>query len=128
MADIQHKSNLESHAETELKRIHCDPETIEDILKVIRAFDEAGHSGSSAAWSIHVIQDLLNFKNLSPLTDDPDEWNQVSPDIGFPQTTWQSRRNSEAFSQDGGKTFRLNSEYKNGVPGDAYHSLPKEAK
>ena len=39
---------------------------------------------------------------LSPLTDDPAEWIEVVDGL------WQSRRLAQAFSQSGGKAYRLN--------------------
>lgn len=101
-------SNLVEHARTELTRIGEEPETIEGYLKVIQAFADMGHSGGSASVAVPVINELLQFKNLSPLTDDPDEWFNVSDMAGY--ESWQNRRNPEAFSNDGGKTYYLLSE------------------
>ncbi len=99
------QSNLVDHARRELELIREGPEFIEGYLKVIEAFAEVGHSGGSAAVAIPVINELLQFKNLSPLTDDPDEWMKISD-----EDCWQCRRNPEAFSNDSGKTYYLLSE------------------
>jgi hypothetical protein len=53
--------------------------------------------------TIQLFDLLANYKPLSDLTDNPHEWMEVVDGL------WQSRRNSEAFSNDGGKTYRLNS-------------------
>jgi hypothetical protein len=81
-----------------------DDDFNETIIKVVEAFASYGHSGGSASVAIPMINDLLQFKNLTPLTDNPLEWNEVGPGM------WQSSRNSEAFSDDRGKTYTLISE------------------
>lgn len=101
-------SNLVEHARTELALIGEESETVEGYLNVIQAFADMGHSGGSASVAIPTIAALLQFKNLKPLTDDPDEWRNVSDQSGY--ELWQSRRNSEAFSDDGGATYWLLSE------------------
>lgn len=121
------ESNLVNHARREMELVGEDPEWIEGILKVIQAFADMGHSGGSASFAIPLINALLQFKNLSPLTDDPEEWMHISEDIATNDNTWQNRRNSEAFSNDGGKTYYLLSEsntYLHQRP--IHHSKPKE--
>jgi hypothetical protein len=44
---------------------------------------------------------LLDFQNLSPLTDDPDEWSEIS------MVLYQSKRNPNAFSTTQGSTYYL---------------------
>jgi hypothetical protein len=97
-------SNLVDHARYELELIEEDPEYIEGIVNVIQAFADMGHSGGSASVAIPTINELLQFNNLAPLTNNPDEWMKVDDE------TWQSQRNPEAFSNDGGKTYYLLSE------------------
>jgi len=101
-------SNLVEHARRELELIGEEPETVAGYLNVIEAFANMGHSGGSASVAIPVINELLQFKNLKPLTNNPDEWMNVSEQSGYEM--WQNRRNSEAFSDDGGKTYWLLSE------------------
>ncbi|WP_198169712.1 hypothetical protein [Agromyces laixinhei] len=103
-------SNLVEHARTELELIGEEPEVIDGYLNVIRAFAEMGHSGGSASVAIPVIHELLQFKNLRPLTDDPQEWQHVGNDMAGRPDLWQNRRNSEAFSNDGGGHYYLLSE------------------
>lgn len=100
-------TSLVSHAKRELELIGEEDETIEGYLKVIRAFADMEHSGCSASIAIPVINELLQFRNLSPLTNDPKDWMQV--EMGD-DPCWQSRRRSEAFSHDGGNTYYLLSE------------------
>lgn len=97
-------SNLVAHARRELELVGEEEETILGIEKVIQAFADMSHSGGSASVVIPWINELLRFKNLTPLTDNPREWNLVGDKI------WQNARNSEAFSSDGGTTYYLLSE------------------
>lgn len=97
-------SRLVEHAKRELALAGNDEDFNNCIVKAVEGFTSYGHSGSSAEVGLYILTELLKFRNLTPLTDDPAEWNYVAVDI------WQSSRNSEAFSSDGGKTYRLNSE------------------
>lgn len=92
-------SNLVAHARRELALIGEEPDTIDGYIKVIQAFADMGHSGGSASVAIPVINRLLSYENLSPLTDDPDDWIEVGYGM------WQNRRCSRMFSEDGGKTY-----------------------
>lgn len=94
-------SNLVNHARFELELLGEDEATISDYLKVIQAFADAGHSGGSAACAIPIINRLLQFQNIMPLTNDPSEWNRVGEEM------WQNRRRPDAFSRDGGKSYYL---------------------
>lgn len=103
--------NLVEHARRELSIIGEDPETIDGYLKVVQAFADMGHSGGSASVAIPVIHELLQYKNLSPLTTHEADWIFHGEDVaGVEGGVWQSRRNSEAFSRDGGRTYYLLSE------------------
>jgi len=99
-------SDLVEHAKRELALVREDPEIIEATLRIVDEFSKIGHSGASAHFHAAMIDDLLRFKNLSPLTSDPSEWVEVGHGL------WQNARNSEAFSTDGGVTYYLLSERK----------------
>jgi hypothetical protein len=99
-------SNLVEHAKQELALIGEEPETVEGYLNIIQAFADMGHSGGSAAIAVPVLTRLLQYKNLSPLTDDPDEWIFHNKNThGASEDLWQNKRDFEAFSTDGGKTY-----------------------
>ena len=102
-------NNLVEHARKELELVGEEQDIIDWFCRVIEEFSSAGHSGASAMICIPMLSELLQFKNLKPLTDDPDEWQDVSSYM-MDNPTWQNRRNSEAFSEDGGKTYYLLSE------------------
>lgn len=106
-AGLEVRSPLVEHAKRELALINPDEEDDgwkESIVKAIQGFCSYGHSGGSAAVAIQAIHDLLQQKNLTPLTDNPNDWIQCGPGV------WQCRRNGEAFSHDGGKSYYLLSE------------------
>jgi len=96
---MSEESNLVIHARRELNIIGEEPDIIEGYLKVIQAFADMRHSGGSAMVAIPVINRLLQFQNLAPLTDNPDDWIEVGDGL------WQNRRCSKMFSTDGGKTY-----------------------
>lgn len=74
------------------------------VMDLVAVFVEQGHSGTSASLVADAFHRLVMFQPLGPLTDDPDEWMEVTDGL------WQSRRQAEAFSRDGGLTYRLNSD------------------
>jgi hypothetical protein len=104
---VKEESNLVRHARAELERCGQtaeDPEFSESLIKAVEAFASYGHSGGSAMCGIDMLTRLLNFKTLSPITSDPDEWQDVSEMSGAPM--WQNKRDPSVFSKDGGKTWK----------------------
>ncbi|MER7331677.1 MULTISPECIES: hypothetical protein [unclassified Micromonospora] len=102
--------SLVEHAKRELElcgQFAEDPAYAQSLVAAVAAFASYGHSGGSAGIAIHQLTTLLQYGNLAPLTDAPDEWMHVTDADGG---LWQNRRNSEAFSTDGGKTYYLLSE------------------
>lgn len=108
------KSNLYLHAKKELELLgmYADteenkdglqPKLADNILKMIEVWGEIGHSGGSAMWTRDILNKLLNWENLAPITSNPDEWNDVSEMNGSPM--WQNNRNPMLFSTDGGKSY-----------------------
>lgn len=96
------------HTRRELMLMGKDEDFIEWAVEVVKAYLSFGHSGMSHYTSLSILLKLLKGDNLTKLTDRPDEWRDVSKYTGEP--TWQNKRNSKAFSNDGGKTFHLLSE------------------
>lgn len=120
-------SNLVEHARRELELIGEDPDTIDGYLSVVQAFADMGHSGGSASVAIPVIHELLQFKNLRPLTDAAAEWHYHGEDMWPGGGVWQNKRNGEAFSHDGGKTYYLLSEGGNDSNRAPLHASEKAA-
>lgn len=92
-------SNLVAHARRELQIMGEDEEFIECYLDIIRIFAAQGHSGGSASVFIPTLSKLLQQENLTPITDEQIEWNEVGHGM------WQNTRNSRFFSEDGGITY-----------------------
>lgn len=44
------------------------------ILKMVETFADEGHSGFSASYAIGILEKLLRFEPLSPLTGEDGEW------------------------------------------------------
>lgn len=105
------QSNLVDHARRELALLGEDEWTINGVVRIVRAFADMGHSGGSAFAVTEYLERLLRFQPLTDITDDPDDWIHHGEDVwGEPGGIWQCRRNSEAFSRDGGTTYYLLSE------------------
>jgi hypothetical protein len=60
------------------------------VMELVKVFDRQDHSGFSAQITIKILNRLLRFKPLTPLTGEPDEWieigtgefqNKRSPDV-----------------------------------------------
>ncbi|EFL29444.1 hypothetical protein SSOG_09158 [Streptomyces himastatinicus ATCC 53653] len=103
-------SNLVAHARRELRLVGEDKDVIDGLCRVVQAFADMGHSGTSAHFATQYLDKLLRYQPLSELTDNPDEWIDRHAEGMTPTPMWQSVRNSEAFSTDGGKTYTLLSE------------------
>lgn len=100
------ESNLVTYARAELQRAGLfDPDSDyggmlgQAVLDIVEKFAEAGHSGTSAAITISILEKLLRYEPLTALTYEPDEWNEVGDGM------WQNRRKSDVFSKDGGATW-----------------------
>ena len=82
------------------------------VMDLMKVFASQGHSGFSAQLTRELFNLVSDYKPLSPLTDNPDEWMEVGDQMpprtpGGEGSVWQSRRNPEAFSEDSGKTYYL---------------------
>ena len=97
-------SNLKDYAIDELTRIgmygsgeEMNDMMCEHILKMVDVFTEEGHSGFSAQYAINILQKLLQWEPLSPLTGEDDEWNNVSE--YSEGETYQNKRLSRVFKK-----------------------------
>ncbi len=73
--------------------------------------------------AIQALTSLLRHEVISPLADDPSEWQLVATESTQPpRGLWQSRRDAGAFSADGGKTYYyLDHEPHRGRPAPTLH-------
>lgn len=96
---------LVEHAERELALLsNGEPDDMQKmmnrhLLKMVRLFDAEGHSGFSAGYAINVLERLLRFEPLKPLTGEDDEWCEVRPGH------FQNRRCSHVFKEADGRAY-----------------------
>ena len=102
--------SLVSYAEQELDRIGMTDDgdmngiMRKHLLHMVKEFADEGHSGFSASYALQCLKRLLNFKPLSPLTGEDEEWSEVTQISGYPH--FQNKRCGSVF--------------KNGKDGEAY--------
>ena len=74
------------------------------VYEICKLFAEQGHSGLSASITLQLIDELLVKDNtLSPLTNNPDEWMDVTEMSGY--KLHQSKRKFSCFSDDNLNTY-----------------------
>jgi hypothetical protein len=105
-------SNLLDHAKTELRLAgHLNTAVGEVILPLVALacvqMDQDSGGSADARISIYreafpLLINLLRFKPISELTDDPSEWMDHEHDN---PGRWQNKRAGSCFSSDGGKTY-----------------------
>jgi hypothetical protein len=65
------------------------------VLDLLKVFDEAGHSGTSAPYAISMFSKLAKFDPIAPLTGEDWEWTDVSEISGVP--LYQNKRMGSVF-------------------------------
>lgn len=105
------EGNLMHHAKHELHKAGLfDKDSDYDgmigkaVMALMKTFSDQGHSGFSAPWVVSVFTKLANWDTLTPITSDPEEWNDIS-DMCDGEPCWQNTRCPRFFSKDGGKTW-----------------------
>lgn len=108
----EEKNNLVLHAENELNILlnKCEDEEGKelqkvmnnDILEIVEAFSNQGHSGVSAGYAISLLQKLLKYEPITPLTGNDDEWNKL--DYGD-DIKYQNKRCSRVFKNADGQAY-----------------------
>jgi len=115
-------SNLIKHAELELGAAGIAGDDgyggmlYEAILQHVKLFADQGHSGMSAGYTISILEKLLRFEPLTPLTGDDTEWNEVGDGM------WQNRRCSHVFKGEDGQAYDVEGIVFVDEDGDAYTS------
>ncbi len=116
---------LGDHAAAELDyQGIVDPEKgrIVTIVGTFADFDEEDLPGI-----LEKVQLLLQFKPLSPLTNDPDDWDERD-DVVPGQKVWQSNRQPDAWTYDPGfHTYFLMSEHNGGGIADTHTTISGES-
>ncbi|UKD55172.1 hypothetical protein L3Q65_46220 [Amycolatopsis sp. FU40] len=78
------------------------------IIAIVGNFADYTDPAARAA-ALQQVQTLLQFKPLSPLTSEPAQWIDQSSLSGERQL-WQSKRDPDAWSHDGGATYYMQSQ------------------
>jgi len=61
------------------------------VLRLLDVFCDEGHSGASAPFAVRTFERLAMWKPLTPLTGEPDEWEEVEDGV------YQNKRFSAVF-------------------------------
>lgn len=99
-------SNLVKHAETELALLGGSDDEMQQamnahIMAMVKVFSGEGHSGFSAEYAISILQRLLRFEPITPLTGADDEWADVTSDL------YQNKRCSHVFKDKAGRSYDI---------------------
>lgn len=104
---------LKKHAERELKLAGfynkdsnyggMIPEAVMELMEV---FAKQGHSGGSAPIVANLFKKLAMYENLTPLTGNDDEWNDIS-ETQSGRKVWQNNRVSSVFKDEDGRAYYL---------------------
>lgn len=104
-------SALVAHAIRELDRAGIGDEDADydgmlkkAVLEIVEIFSSQGHTGHSAAVTVAMVEKLLRFEPLSPLTGDADEWVEIDPAISV-NIAAQNIRCSRVFRRHDGTSF-----------------------
>jgi hypothetical protein len=106
-------SNLVKHAEKELDLLgmtggdEYEYAMRKHILHMIKEFADEGHSGFSAPYAIKILTKLMDFKPLTPLTGEDDEWTDVSSYGDGTTMHWQNNRHSSVFKDADGSCYYI---------------------
>lgn len=99
------EGNLMRHAREELRiagffdggeDAKMDAEMAKCVLAIIKTFSGQGHSGFSAGTCTSIVEKLMRFDPLMPLTGEDSEWARVGEDL------YQNRRCSHVFKDEDG--------------------------
>lgn len=84
---------LEEFAKTELERVDLeyDGMVAQSVLDIVKLFAGQGHSGGSAIITIGVVERLMRYQPLTPLTGEEAEWTEVT------DGQWQNKRCPSVF-------------------------------
>lgn len=103
---------LVAHAEQELKiaGMGADSDGVnklmhDNIIEVVTVFSKQGHSGFSAGYAIGILEKLLRYQNLRPLSGEDNEWINVSEMSGYEM--WQNKRLSSVFKGADGRAYDI---------------------
>lgn len=74
------------------------------ILDIVQMFADQGHSGFSASYAINILEKLLRYEPLSPLTGEDSEWTAI--DYGD-EIAYQNKRCGRIFKDTDGRAYDI---------------------
>ena len=99
-------SNLITYAKSELDIIGMTEDSKDKmnidmrkcILDIMELFSDQGHSGFSASYCTGIVEKLMKYEPLTPLTGADSEWTEVSFDDKLP--VFQNKRCPHVFKEN----------------------------
>jgi hypothetical protein len=93
------------------------------LLELLKVFDDEGHSGSTAPYTINLFSRLAKFEPIAPLTGEDWEWNDTG-------RNFQNKRASHVFKDYDGQAYDINGRvfwewsrgYETGEPYKSYYT------
>lgn len=103
--------NILSFAEQELDIIGMTGDSEDEInlamrkhiLHMVKEFSDEGHSGFSAPYAVSILQKLLMYEPLTPLTGEDSEWVDLMDDGSM----LQNKRCSHVFKDSDGRAYDI---------------------
>ncbi|MCW2763861.1 MAG: hypothetical protein JWR85_4062 [Marmoricola sp.] len=78
------------------------------VLQLVEVFADQGHSGASAAMVTDIVQRLMRYETLTPLTGEDSEWNDVAEiGGGSGQIMYQNNRLSHVFKDGSNGAYTI---------------------
>jgi hypothetical protein len=98
----------------------------ENVLNLLMAFSNQGHSGSSAPYTINLFKQLAMFEPIVPLTGEDWEWSDVRHN-GDGSIHYQNKRCSHVFKEGDGQAYDIDGRvfwewYKDQETGESFKS------
>ena len=75
-----------------------------DILDIIKLFSEQGHSGFSAQYSMTMLKRLMDYKPLTPIEDNEEDWTKLDYDDDL---AYQCSRCPSLFKDKQGRVYNV---------------------
>lgn len=94
------------YAKRELEKIKKDCFGVQEfiknqILEIVEKFSKQYHTSHSATYAVDLLERLLRFKPITPLTGEADEWKKVYGD------RFQNVRCSSVFKDEDGTAYDI---------------------
>jgi hypothetical protein len=117
-------SALMEHAKSELAILRgpdAEPDEMQDdieknVLDIVQIFADAGHSGSSGAYTLGILKRVLDFQPITPLTGDDSEWLEVGTGV------FQNKRCGRVFRGKDGKAYDIEGKVFRNADGSCFTS------